>query len=82
MSSVDTQEVKTVGEIFTIPFAGENEIFSIFGNRDCNGDGKWDTAKHGGWDVRPPKVGGVVPTKQGQSFCSGRVANGCEVSIA
>ena len=52
MSSVDTQEVKTVGEIFTLPFAGENEVFSIFGNRDCNGDGKWDSAKHGGWDVR------------------------------
>ena len=34
-----TQEVKTVGEIFTLPFAGENEVFSIFGNRDCNGDG-------------------------------------------
>lgn len=62
-----------MGEIFTLPFAGENEVFSIYGNRDCNGDGKWDTAKHGGWDVRPPKVGGVVPTKQGQAVCSGRV---------
>lgn len=47
MSSVDTQEVKTVGELFTLPFSGENEVFSIYGNRDCNGDGKWDTAKHG-----------------------------------
>ena len=62
-----------MGELFTLPFAGGNEVFSIFGKRDCNGDGKWDTAKHGGWDVRPPKVGGVVPTKQGQAVCSGRV---------
>lgn len=82
MCPVWTREVKIWGELFTLPFAGENEVYSIFGNRDCNCDGKWDTAKHGGWDVRPTKVGGVVPTKQGQDFCSGRVANGCEVSIA
>ena len=25
-----------MGEIFTLPFAGENEVFSIYGNRAIN----------------------------------------------
>ncbi len=31
-----TREVEILGELFTLPFVGENEVFSIYGNRAIN----------------------------------------------
>lgn len=61
-----------MAQLHNLPFAGDNELFSIYGWRDLNGDGRMDN-KHGGWDIRPPKVGGVVPTKTGEAPCVGYV---------
>lgn len=58
--------------LYTLPFEGQNQIFSIYGWRDLNGDGKYDN-KHGGWDIRPPKQNGVVPTKKAQWPCDGKI---------
>lgn len=61
-----------MAQLHTLPFAGSNEVYSLFGWRDLSGNGKFDN-KHGGWDIRPPKVGGVVPTATGQACCAGAV---------
>lgn len=61
-----------MAQLHQLPFAGQNEIFSIYGWRDLSGNGRMDD-RHAGWDIRPPKVSGAVPTAAAQAPCAGRV---------
>lgn len=58
--------------MYSLPFKGDNEIFSIYGRRDLDGDGRYDNT-HGGWDIRPPKVNGTVPTAFALWPCDGEI---------
>ena len=61
-----------MAQIYTLPLAGENEVFSIYGKRDLDGNGTLEDT-HGGWDIRPPKVSGAVPVFDAQAPASGTV---------
>lgn len=61
-----------MAQIYTLPLAGENEVFSIFGKRDLDGNGTLEN-DHGGWDIRPPKVNGAVPVFDAQAPATGTI---------
>lgn len=62
----------SMAQLYTLPLAGENEVFSIYGLRDLDGNGTLED-RHSGWDIRPPKVGGRVPEFTAQAPAAGAV---------
>ena len=61
-----------MAQLYTLPLAGENEVFSIYGLRALDGNGTLED-RHGGWDIRPPKVSGTVPVFEAQAPAAGTV---------